>query len=115
MILQLILILTTALLAVLFTFQNPHHVQMHFMAWQTTQFPLIALILISMLLGVIITAFMSLKTSLQLSRKIRNLQSELDGLKKNAVGDDPDEAEPRQQDGAQDFDRRISVPAGDET
>ena len=54
------------------------------MTWQTAQFPLIALIIISVLLGVIVAALLNLKTSWGLNRKIRELQAEL-GETKNAV------------------------------
>jgi uncharacterized integral membrane protein len=85
MILQLIVVLAVALMAVLFTFQNPHHVQMHFMAWQTRDFPIIAVILVSALIGVILTALMSLKNSLGLQLRIRRLESELSQLKNSAA------------------------------
>ncbi|MBI4669156.1 MAG: LapA family protein [Elusimicrobia bacterium] len=88
-ILQTIIILVVALLAVMFTFQNPHHVQMHFMAWQTGQFPLIALIIVSVLIGVIVAAILSLKSSLKLNRRIRELQFELREVKKDVVKKEP--------------------------
>ncbi|MCB4757012.1 MAG: LapA family protein [Elusimicrobia bacterium] len=78
---QLILILGISLILVLFTFQNPHPVQMQFMAWQTKEFPLIALILVSALFGVIAAAFLSLKNSLQLKQTIRQLRMELESPK----------------------------------
>jgi len=93
MILQTIIVLVASLLAVMFTLQNPHHVQMRFMAWQTAQFPLIALIIISVLAGVIVAAILSLKTSWQLNRKIRELQAELGAAKQSAVEKEPAEAD----------------------
>ena len=93
MILQTIIVLVASLLAVMFTLQNPHHVQKRFMAWQTAEFPLIALIIISLLAGVIVAAILSLKTSWQLNRKIRELQAELGEAKKSAVEKEPAEAD----------------------
>ncbi|MDD5657688.1 MAG: LapA family protein [Elusimicrobia bacterium] len=90
MIIQLIVILVAALLAVLFTFQNPHHVQMHFMAWQTAQFPIIALILVSALAGVIMTAVLGLKTSWRLSRRIRELEAELNASRQAKAEEVPE-------------------------
>lgn len=89
MILQTIILLVAALLAVMFTLQNPHHVQMRFMAWQTAQFPLIALIIISLLAGVIVAALLNLKSSWQLNRKIRELEAELGEAKNNVTAKGP--------------------------
>lgn len=83
MILQTIILLVASLLAVMFTLQNPNHVQMRFMAWQTAQFPLIALIIISVLLGVIVAAVLNLKNTWTLNRKIRELQAELGETRKS--------------------------------
>ena len=92
MILQTIILLVAALLAVMFTLQNPHHVQMRFMAWETAQFPLIALIIISALAGVSVAALLSLKSTWQLNRKIRALQMELKEKRKDADETGPEPA-----------------------
>jgi len=105
MILQTIIVLVASLLAVMFTLQNPHHVQMRFMAWQTAQFPLIALIIISALAGVILAAILSLKTSWQLNRKIRELQAELGAAKQSVV-----EKEPAETDGQRSYEEEEGNP-----
>lgn len=79
--LQLILILILSLFLVLFTFQNPHPVQMHFMAWGPREFPLIAIILISVLGGVIISTMLSIKSTSSLKKMIRDLETELNQIK----------------------------------
>lgn len=79
--LQLICVLLMSLFLVLFTFQNPHPVELNFVAWGSKQFPLVAVVLVSALLGVILSTIMSLKNSLSLNRKINDLQNEVDDLK----------------------------------
>lgn len=89
MIFQTIILLVASLLAVMFTLQNPNHVQMRFMAWQTAQFPLIALIIISVLAGVIVAALLNLKTSWSMNRKIRELEAELGETRKSVPAKEP--------------------------
>ena len=84
--LQLITILVMAMLLVVFTFQNPHPVQMHFVGWGTKEFPVIGVILIAALAGVIISLLLGLKGSNKLKQEMRKLQRELDDFKTPPVG-----------------------------
>lgn len=86
--LQLIIILVMSLLLVVFTFQNPHPVQMHFVGWGTKQFPIIGVILISVLVGVIASLMLGLKSSNKLKEEVNQLRSELDELKTPPVSSD---------------------------
>ncbi len=79
--LQLIGVLLMSLLLVLFTFQNPHPVELNFVAWGSKQFPLVAVVLVSSLVGVILSTIMSLKSGFDLRKKINDLQNEVDDLK----------------------------------
>jgi len=78
---QLLFILVMALLLMVFTFQNPYPVQMRFMGWQSGQIPLIMVILISMIVGVVVSLLLGLKQAKELKRTIRQLKGELDESK----------------------------------
>jgi putative membrane protein len=78
---QLLFILIMALLLMVFTFQNPYPVQMRFMGWQSGQIPLIMVILISVIMGVVVSLLLGLKQAKELKRNIRQLETELDELK----------------------------------
>ncbi|MCK4909874.1 MAG: LapA family protein [Planctomycetes bacterium] len=79
--LQLMIILVLALVLVVFTLQNPHPVQMHFVGWGSKEFPVMGVILVAILIGVIISSFLGLKTSKVLKKKIQGLKSEISDLK----------------------------------
>lgn len=89
--LHLIFILIMSLLLVVFTFQNPYPVQMHFMGWQSSQIPIVVVVLISMLTGVIVSLILGLKQQNQLKKEIRNLKTELNELKTPSVNSNQDE------------------------
>jgi len=78
---QLLFILVMALLLMVFTFQNPYPVQMRFMGWQSGQIPLIMVILISIIVGVIVSLLLGLRQAKELKRDNRQLRAELDELK----------------------------------
>ena len=79
--LQLMIILVLALVLVIFTLQNPHPVQMHFVGWGSKEFPVMGVILVAMLVGVIISSFLGLRTSKGLKERIDELKSEISDLK----------------------------------
>ncbi len=86
--LQLIFIIIMALLLTVFTFQNPYPVQMKFMGWQSSQIPVIIIVLISFLIGVIISTILGLRRSGKLKKEIRRLKIEVDELKIPPIGSD---------------------------
>jgi len=85
---QLLFILVMALMLIVFTFQNPYPVQMRFMGWQSGQIPLIMVIVISMIVGVVVSLILGLKQAKELKKTIRQLRSELDELKVPPVKSD---------------------------
>ncbi|MHC4396161.1 MAG: LapA family protein [Planctomycetota bacterium] len=78
---QLVVILLVALVLVLLTVQNPNPVPLQFLSWEAPQVPLIVVILISLLVGVIISSILSLIKQSRLKEKIRRLQREIEELK----------------------------------
>ena len=78
---QLIFILIMALLLVVFTFQNPYPVQMKFMGWQSGHFPVIIIVLLSILAGFVVSLILSLKQILELKKIIRKQQKEIEDSK----------------------------------
>lgn len=92
--LQLIFLLAMSLLLVIFTIQNPHPVPMHFMGWGGTQVPLIVVIIVSVLMGAIVSGILGLKREIELRKIIRELKYELDGSKtpsSQSMDEDEDE------------------------
>lgn len=89
--LQLIFLLVMALILLVFTFQNPYPVKMHFMGWQTEQVPMIIVVIISVLVGVLISLLLGIKRTKELKRNIRQLQKEIDELKMPRPNTDEDE------------------------
>ena len=78
---QLIIILLVALVLVLMTVQNPNPVSVQFLSWEAQQVPLIIIILISLLVGIIISTVLGLIKQSKLKDKIRRLQREIEELK----------------------------------
>lgn len=89
---QLIIILLVALVLILMTIQNPNPVSVQFLSWEAQQVPVIIIILISLLVGVIISSVLGLFRQSKLKDKIRKLQSEIEDLKYPPVVS-PDEDE----------------------
>ena len=89
---QLIIILLVALVLVLVTVQNPNPVSVQFLSWEAQQVPVIIIILISLLVGVIISSVLGLIKQSKLKEKIRRLQREIEELKYPPVVS-PDEDE----------------------
>jgi uncharacterized integral membrane protein len=89
---QLIIILLVALVLVLMTVQNPNPVSVQFLSWEAQQVPLIIIILISLLVGIIISSVLGLIKQSKLKDKIRRLQREIEELKYPPVVS-PDEDE----------------------
>lgn len=79
--LQLIFILAMALILVVFTFQNPFPVQMKFMGWQTGQIPLIIIVLISLLVGLVVSLLLGIRQTSELKKTNRRLARKLEDLK----------------------------------
>lgn len=78
---QLIIILLVALVLILMTVQNPNPVSIQFLSWQSQQVPVIIVILISLLVGVIISAALGLVKQSKFKDKIRRLEQEIEDLK----------------------------------
>ncbi len=89
---QLIIILLVALVLILMTVQNPNPVSVQFLSWQAQQVPMMIIILISLLVGVIISSVLGLIKQSKLKDKIRRLQREIEELKyPPVVSQDEDE------------------------
>jgi len=73
--------LLVALVLILMTVQNPNPVSLQFLSWQAQQVPLIIVILISLLVGIIISSVLGLIKQSKLKEKIRHLQREIEELK----------------------------------
>ncbi len=93
---QLIIILLVALVLILMTVQNPNPVSVQFLSWEAQQVPLIIVILISLLVGFIISTVLGLIKQSKLKDKIRRLQREIEELKYPPVVS-PDEDEELEQ------------------
>ena len=78
---QLIIMLLVALVLILMTVQNPNPVSVQFLSWEAQQVPVIIIILISLLVGVIISAVLGLIKQSKLKDKIRRLEHEIEDLK----------------------------------
>ena len=78
---QLILILLVALVLILVTLQNPNPVSVQFLSWEARQVPMIIIMLISLLLGVIVSSVLGLLKRSKLKEKIRHLESEIEELR----------------------------------
>ena len=93
---QLIIVLLVALVLILMTVQNPNPVSVQFLSWQTQQVPVIIVILISLLIGVIVSAVLGLIKQSKLKDKIRRLQREIEDLKYPPVVSPDKDEEPEQ-------------------
>jgi uncharacterized integral membrane protein len=90
---QLIFILGMALVLMVFTFQNPSPVQMRFMGWQTGQIPVIIIILVSLLVGVVVSLLLGVKQTKKLKKVIFQLRTELNESKAPPVISEEEEEE----------------------
>ncbi len=82
---QLVIILLVALVLILLTVQNPNPVPLQFLSWETQQVPLIIVILISLLVGIIISSVLGLVKQSKLKERIRRLEREMEELKEPPV------------------------------
>lgn len=82
---QLIIILLVALVLILLTVQNPNPVPLQFLSWETQQVPLIVIILLSLLVGIVISSILGLIKQSKLKEKIRRLEREIEELKQPPV------------------------------
>ena len=78
---QLIVLLLLAVMLILVTLQNPNPVTLQFLSWEAKQVPLIIIILISLLVGIIISSVLSLVKQSKLKEEIRRLEREVEDLK----------------------------------
>jgi len=78
---QLIIVLLVALVLVLMTVQNPNPVSVQFLSWEAQQVPVIIVILISLLVGVVVSSFLGLIKQSKLKDKIRRLEREIEDLR----------------------------------
>ncbi len=78
---QLIVMLLVALILILVTVQNPNPVSLQFLSWQVRPIPQIVIILISLMVGIIISSVIGLIKQSKLKEKVRNLQREVEDLK----------------------------------
>jgi uncharacterized integral membrane protein len=90
---QLIVILLVALILLLVTVQNPNPVSLQFLSWQAQQVPLIIVILISLLIGAIISSILGLIKQSRLKQTIHRLQEEIEELKSPPVVSDEEKTE----------------------
>ena len=88
---QLIIILLVALALILVTVQNPNPVALQFLSWEAQQVPLIIVILISLLVGMVISTVLSLIKQSKLKERIRRLQSQLDQLQSSPEAADKED------------------------
>jgi uncharacterized integral membrane protein len=89
--LQMIIILAISLILVLFTFQNPHPVPMHFVGWGTQQFPIIGVVIVSLLAGVILAILWGLSSGSKLKEQFLKLKRKLEKLQSPPVESEEDE------------------------
>lgn len=82
---QLVIILLVALVLILLTVQNPNPVPMQFLSWEMQQVPLIVIILLSLLVGIVISSILGLIKQSKLKEKIRRLEREIEELKQPPV------------------------------
>jgi len=82
---QLVIILLVALVLILLTVQNPNPVPLQFLSWETQQVPLIVIILLSLLVGIVISSILGLIKQSKLKEKIRRLEREIEELKQPPV------------------------------
>ncbi|HUV40675.1 MAG TPA: LapA family protein [Sedimentisphaerales bacterium] len=82
---QLIIILLVALALILVTIQNPNPVSLQFLSWQAQQVPLIIIILLSLLVGMVISSVLGLVKQSKMKETIRRMEREIDELKHPAV------------------------------
>ena len=82
---QLVIILLVALVLILLTVQNPNPVPVQFLSWETQQVPLIVIILLSLLVGIVISSILGLIKQSKLKEKIRRLEREIEELKQPPV------------------------------
>jgi len=78
---QLIVILLVAMVLILVTVQNPNPVTLQFLSWDAEGIPLIVVILISLMVGIIMSSILSLLKQAKMKDKIRSLQREIEELK----------------------------------
>ncbi len=82
---QLVIILLVALVLILLTVQNPNPVPLQFLSWEMQQVPLIVIILLSLLVGIVISSILGLIKQSKLKEKIRRLEREIEELKQPPV------------------------------
>ena len=90
---QLVIILLVASVLILLTVQNPNPVPLQFLSWETQQVPLIVIILISLLVGIVISSVLSLIKQSKLRDKVRRLEREIEDLKHPPVVSQDEELE----------------------
>ncbi len=90
---QLVIILLVALVLILLTVQNPNPVPVQFLSWETQQVPLIVIILLSLLVGIVISSILGLIKQSKLKEKIRRLEREIEDLKQPPVVSHEEELE----------------------
>ena len=87
---QLIIVILVALVLILITVQNPNPVSLQFLSWQARQVPQIVIILISLLVGIIVSAVMSFIKQSRLRDIIHRMEMEIEDLK-NPPADSSDD------------------------
>ena len=80
---QLVILLLVALVLILVTAQNPNPVPLQFLSWQARQVPLIIIILVSLLVGMIVSAFIALINQFKLKERIHRLERDLEEAKQS--------------------------------
>lgn len=87
---QLIVMLLVALVLILVTVQNPNPVSLQFLNWQSRGTPQIVIILVSLLVGAVLSTVLGLAKQSKLKEEIRRLEGEMEQLTKSRTDLDRD-------------------------
>ena len=85
----MIAMLVGAVFLTVFTLQNPNNTDVKFMGWQSSQIPLIIVIVGSLSFGAIISMLMGFAQTLELKKTIRRLENELSIINTKAAAAKP--------------------------
>ncbi|MFZ5649978.1 MAG: LapA family protein [Bacillota bacterium] len=80
-----------------FAIQNSQQVTLKFLTWELPSFPLVLLIFFSAITGVLITLLFSVAKQLRLAMQIRDLQSRIKKMEKDATARPADRAPAQEQ------------------
>ncbi|MBF0544483.1 MAG: LapA family protein [Candidatus Riflebacteria bacterium] len=87
MFVNLIILLAVALLLVVLALQNPNPVQICCLKWESDPIPMVVVIIVSFLVGIILTLLFNLLRQRRLRGIIREKENEIMELKKRLIPD----------------------------